>query len=140
MFVFNRCGSYNPDFPFVPFERSYDLILLSNIDLQTQCGAVIDTTIGFKGIVVYRQAADNLPTDFICFDLACTSEECHYANAIEAKSFEIFATCPVCQTKYDLLSFGWAVSKGGDVLNKTNVLQQYKTDFVNGRFVYVENQ
>ena len=137
--LFSGCPNPNPDFPRVPFERSYDLYLVSNQDLLTFCGSVTDTTAGFGGIVLFRRAFDDGYNDFVAYDLACTSASCHYAYSVEIEQFNILATCPVCSTKYDLLNFGWPTTPNGAMdSEKSHPLQQYNTYF-GGRFISVKN-
>lgn len=122
----------------VLIDKSYDLLLLSNQDLLSFGGSIVDTLIGYRGVVIFRQAYEGLPNDFICFDLACTSESCHYYNKVEVERFGINAVCPVCGTEYELLSYGWPTKANTDS-GESNPLYQYKTYF-SGRYLSVENK
>lgn len=135
MCLLSSCEDYNKDFPVVYFTRSYDLLKGSNQDLLTMCGSVIDTTAGYRGIVVFRQAYEGKPSDCIAFDLTCTHDSCKYQYTVDIEEFGILATCPHCGTIYDLMNY--ALPAGG---NETafRPLRDYRT-FYDGRYVTVEN-
>ena len=44
----------------VTFQRSYDLNLTSNRDLWSVNGSILDETVGYKGIIVFRQKSEDL--------------------------------------------------------------------------------
>lgn len=137
-FTFSKCETPNLDFPFVPVEKSYNMLLPSNQDLEMLCGSVVDSLVGYRGVVIFRQALYEVPSDFICFDLACTSESCHYKNKIKVEKLNMFAVCPVCNTEYDMLSFGWPTEPNASS-GKSNPLYQYKT-YYNPPIVSIENK
>ncbi|MGI6717799.1 MAG: hypothetical protein ACOX4D_01385 [Bacteroidales bacterium] len=140
---FSGCKEYNKEFPYVRFVQTFDLFMSSNVDLLQFAGSVIDSTVGYKGIVVFRRAYDEYYDDFVTFDLTCTNPDCHFNYKISVPSFSLFATCSNCGVVYDLYNYGFPTTLNDSVLNRNvsasgTPLKRYST-YYDGRYVSVEN-
>ncbi len=141
--LFTGCKEYNKEFPYVRFVQAFDLLMSSNQDLLTFAGSVIDSTVGYKGIVVFRRAYDEYYDDFVTFDLTCTNPECNYNHKITVPRFSLFATCENCGVVYDLYNYGFPTTLNDSVINRKvtesgRPLKRYST-YYDGRYISVEN-
>ncbi|MDD2203781.1 MAG: hypothetical protein PHU62_01860 [Bacteroidales bacterium] len=130
------CTQYSGNVPEVgEFSQTYDLYLTSNQDLCTIYGSIIDTTIGYRGVLVFRNAYEGLPDDFLAFDMACSHDPFEHGATVTWERWGVIVECPVCGTKYLLINYGWPIENSGPSVYP---LRQYKT-FFDGRYVTVSN-
>jgi len=83
---------------------------------------------GYKGVLVYRSSLD----EFMSFEMSCTFDPLEPNAVIEVDTSELFATDPVCGSKYLLLD--------GSVFNgpATIPLKRYNNNF-DGTYLHIYN-
>ena len=118
------------------FERSYDLNLTSNVDLLTPNGSIVDTTVGYRGIIVYRLKSDGTGDDFVAYEMACPYDALENGY-VSWERWGVTTKCHVCGTQYLLMYGGNGCPIDGK--QPSNIpLKQYETYF-DGRYVIVRN-
>lgn len=83
-----------------------------------------------NGIIVYRG-----PDEYYAYDRTCPHDFAASGLSIKVKIDSGIALCPHCETKYALSAYGTPLSGPGKY-----PLKNYKTSFIDERFIRVWNQ
>ena len=108
--------------------QAYKIYTLRNININLE-------RCGFGGVLVYH-GVNSLATDaFYAFDIACPYEA--QSNiTVEIDNEGIYAICPKCGSKYELIN---GVGNPVEGVSK-EYLKQYRVDVdINGEKIYVHN-
>ena len=91
---------------------------------------------GFGGVLVYHGLSSNGTGAFFAFDAACPHEAS--ANVIvEVDESAVYAICPKCGSKFELLN-GIGNPVEGPCAEEKQALKQYVVD-TNGNKIYIHN-
>ncbi|MBR6490843.1 MAG: hypothetical protein IKT02_00765 [Bacteroidales bacterium] len=121
----------------VTFQRSYDLNLTSNRDLWSVNGSILDETVGYKGIIVFRQKSEGAHDDFVAYERACPNDCVSAGGTVSWEPWILIPQCDKCGAQFLILygGEGWPI----DDKQPTNCpLKQYDTYF-DGRYVIVSH-
>lgn len=105
-----------------------DLYLPSFTDLNIVSGSYVDTTHGYKGLIVYRATE----SDFYAFDRACPYDPYDDDALIEVEPWESIAVCSKCGSQYLLLD-GYPIEGPSE-----RPLKMYNASF-DGRYLRIYN-
>lgn len=119
---------YDDYIPEVKVNMEIDLYLPSFTDLNIVTGSYIDTTHGYKGLIVYRATE----MDFYAYDQACPHEPFDDEALIEVEPWSSIAICTKCGSEF-LLTDGFPIEGPSE-----RPLRAYNTNFT-GRYIRVYN-
>lgn len=109
--------------------QAYKIYTQANIDQDRE-------QTGFGGVLVYHGLSSNGTGAFFAFDAACPHEAS--ANVIvEVDESAVYAICPKCGSKFELLN-GTGYPVEGPCAEEKQALKQYVVD-TNGNKIYIHN-
>jgi nitrite reductase/ring-hydroxylating ferredoxin subunit len=114
------------DFPALSVSTSADTV--DRYDMRVQSGRSTASGYSDSGIILYRHEFG-----FYAMDMTCPHDYEVNKKIVRVRLDGIFATCPVCETVYQLPANGTPSSGPGRYY-----LKNYKTNF-DGRFLLVWN-
>lgn len=111
-------------------QQSYKTFTTSNIN-------PLKDRVGFGGVLVYHGLNSIATTDaYYAFDLACPYEATR-STIIEVDNDGIFARCPKCKTKYELLN---GIGNPVEGPNDKEQLKKYTVNYIEStKKIYVSN-
>lgn len=128
LFILAGMSSCEDDFessvPYVPVNYSFNPANV--IELNIPGGAFYLPNLGYGGILVFRNVADN-PNPFLAYDAACTYEIAQGDRQVVISDNGL-AKCPKCGSEYILFEGSGSPVKGPAI----EPLKQYRTSYTGG--------
>lgn len=109
--------------------QAYKLYTQQNVDQANE-------RTGFGGVLVYHGLSGSGTGAFYAFDAACP-HEASQSVLVEVDEAAIYAICPTCGSKFELLN-GLGNPVEGPCAEEKQALQQYPVS-MNGNKIYVHN-
>ncbi len=128
--LFSGCNDNQQDYiPEVKVNFEVDLFLPSYTDLNIVGGSYIDTTRGYKGIIIYRATE----SDFYAFDQACPYDPYDDEALVVVDPWESIAVDYHCGSKF-LLTDGFPIEGPAEL-----PLKQYNASLIDGHLLRIYN-